>query len=423
MAVKEEPKTMKQLNISCMFGHATAKPPQPPPKATRPAAPVKRENPICLAKPVGPPPPGPLREPPQPKAKAPTAVKSAPPPPPSQATASAPEPEVVNPVAGANAHEADSAGGQALNPWDDKSTYNKLNHKMRGADPSVRQAWQELLKTKNHDDIQTFMDTVLSNKRGGLPDDFVRKCQRVEKSEESVDEGGYFPWKEIADKEGHDALLEMVKAGTVVTRRHPKLPADSAIPYPYNQQVAYVVEKWKATTRNVTTEDGVTHTDADKDTLAAFENRATGASSAFASRRAGTGGAVVAHVPQTAPDPKVAGAAPTGPSPRDKEAVANVRKANGLWDRAKREYTALVSKSKACSNTQGCTFEQYLEAMIKQGVTLDADLMKHETKFLEGKSYSNDDVSEMSRLATAAVDIIKAGNKKASALRPWFKVE
>ena len=269
------------------------------------------------------------------------------------------------------------------------------------------------------------MDTILSNRRGSLPADFVRKCRRVEKSEEGIDEGGYFPWKEIADKEGHDALLEMVKAGTVVTRRHPKLPADSAIAYPYNQQVAYVVEKWISKTRVVDAEDSVSHADAEQDTLAGLEQRAKGASSAIASRRAGTGGTVAASMPNASPGANAVGALPmpAGPSPRDKEAVANVRKTHGLWDRAKREYTALVSKSKACSNTQGCKFEQDLEVTIQQGASLDDDLMKYEIKFLEGRTYSNDDVSEMSRLVTTAVDLIKAGNKKASALRPWFKVE
>ena len=93
-----------------------------------------------------------------------------------------------------------------------------------------------------------------------------------------------------------------------------------------------------------------------------------------------------------------------------------------MWDRGKREYTALISKSKACANTQGCKFELDLEGAIKEGIKLDASLMLYETKYMEGKAFTNDDVEKMSSLATKTVELIKESNKRAAALRPWFKV-
>ena len=77
-------------------------------------------------------------------------------------------------------------------------------------------------------------------------------------TEETADgeEGGWIPWKEAADKEGEECLLEMVKGGTVTTRRHVKLPLNSNIPWPRNQQVKYEREVWS---RKRKTEDQHVH--------------------------------------------------------------------------------------------------------------------------------------------------------------------
>jgi len=443
----------QQLEVrACLFGKKVA---APDPKAPPIKQEVKREvAPKCLAAPVVPPP---LAT--EPRAKAcpaavargpPMAVKSSAPPPPANtgrepaappAKVSAPapapaltrapapaeilQPEAPSPAAGLATgalpdvgHDADSgAGTAAANPWDDKSTYNKLNHKLRGADPAVRQAWQDALRTRDVAQIESFMDTVMSHKRGGIPEDFVRKCKRVEKSEETSDDGGWLPWKEVADKEGHDALMEMVTAGTVLTRRHPRLPTTSTIPYPANQQVRYVVERWKTTTKSSEHEDHVQPVAGDQDAVSAHAKSVAAATAAIQSRRGGN-----ASVQETAA-PSTQGAGPNAtPSERDKTAVANVRKTHSLWDRGKREYTALISKSKACANTQGCKFELDLEGAIKEGIKLDASLMLYETKYMEGKAFTNDDVEKMSSLATKTVELIKESNKRAAALRPWFKV-
>ena len=48
---------------------------------------------------------------------------------------------------------------------------------------------------------------------------------------------------EAEQKEGYDCLLAQVKAGTIMSRRHVRLPADATVPWPKNQQVRYITEK------------------------------------------------------------------------------------------------------------------------------------------------------------------------------------
>eukprot|EP00972_Heterocapsa_arctica_P058713 8657075-Heterocapsa_arctica.AAC.1 len=54
-------------------------------------------------------------------------------------------------------------------------------------------------------------------------------------------------WHEAEQKEGYGCLLAQVKAGTILAHRHARLPADSAIPWPKNQQVRYIIEKERKT--------------------------------------------------------------------------------------------------------------------------------------------------------------------------------
>ena len=109
-------------------------------------------------------------------------------------------------------------------------------------------------------------------------------------------------------------------------------------------------------------------------------------------------------------------------SDRDKVCIANVRKAHGLWDKARREWQGLLLRSKECENTQGCKFELDLEAAIIDGQKCDDENMLIESKFLGGAALSDEDIRVAASNATKLVDAIKGGNKKASAIRIWFEM-
>ena len=58
-----------------------------------------------------------------------------------------------------------------------------------------------------------------------------------------------------------------------------------------------------------------------------------------------------------------------------------------------------------------------------EGKNMHQDLMAYETKFLQGTPFTNKDVEKMQDLSTRIVELMKANNKRAAAMRPWFRVD
>ena len=428
----------KQLSIHCLF--KAARPPPSPISA-------KLENPpqrVCLAKAVEPPTAfkSPTPKPPPTRVAPVTAKATAAPPaktgPPKTGLPAAkvalppprPEPSVSQNLRDADpptetvphVEEADAAGGGGAEPEPtpfslDKGLYNKFNYRIRGAGPEIRAKWDELQKGKNPVEIGHFIDVIVSHKKGGLPEDFLHSYKSVEDETINGEEGGWYPWKEISEKEGHEALLEMVAAGTVVTRRNPRLPEFSQIVYPYNQQVAYSQEKWSKK-RKTTEGDRLQGDYTDADDQAAFQAKLTAAKLTIPT----TGGSRLGN--NNDGNAQGLGIHPnTQPSERDKLTIQQLRKTHSAWDRAKREYQGLVQKSKGCKNTNGCAFEVALQEAMVEGAEVDAKLMAYETQYLGGTPFTEDNVAKLKELSNELVEnIIKVNNKKAAALKICFKV-
>jgi hypothetical protein len=77
-----------------------------------------------------------------------------------------------------------------------------------------------LAKSKKHDEIERFVEELVSM-NGDIPRDYIARKRSVVDEEESSHQSQWTSWKEASDKDGEDVLLEMVEAGTVETRRHP----------------------------------------------------------------------------------------------------------------------------------------------------------------------------------------------------------
>jgi hypothetical protein len=280
----------------------------------------------------------------------------------------------------------------------------------------VQSHWKSIQKgvkdgTANAQELAEFVDTVITSKGGNFEEEFLARCRTVADTTETGEEGGWIPWKEAADKEGEDCLLEMVQAGTVIVRRHPKLPLNSSIPYPRNQQVKYEREVWSR--KRKTTEETTHHK----------KEEASG--SAVASHNAD----FEAQVQSVGKVSKKAEAAqgPQEPQPnaneqRDKEALTNVRKAHSAWDRARRDYMSVVSKSKQNESTKETKTEKDLETLIAAGNAADENICTLEVQFMGCKSFTTDDIADVVRLSQELHGLIKTGNKKAQGLRTWFNI-
>ena len=151
--------------------------------------------------------------------------------------------------------------------------------------------------------------------------------------------------------------------------------------------------------------------DASDEDIARFQQRFWERSTAKApAPAAAAASGALAVDPATAPD-------------RDKVAIANLRKTHSAWDRAKRKYTALISKSNQHENTKGCKVETDLGNTVTHGTQLDARMLTYETKFLEGKSFEDKDIADISTVVNQLVDIVKCNNKRSAAMKPWFKLD
>ena len=55
--------------------------------------------------------------------------------------------------------------------------------------------------------------------------------------EASIGQNQWMSWKQAEDIEGYDVLVAQVRAGTIESRAHPRLPPNSTIEWPKNLQV------------------------------------------------------------------------------------------------------------------------------------------------------------------------------------------
>ena len=296
-----------------------------------------------------------------------------------------------------------------------KERYNKFNYHLRNASDELRNQWKVVKSQEDVDpeSFDCFVDMVLS-----LPaSERSRKKRKIEDIKSSKKEEAWTCWKEAADKEGEEILLEQIHAGTLQCRKHPGLPADSKIPWPKNQQVRRVIE---------TTAAIVQHTDEDQSETrnegSALYQASERFESAWAAKQVfGQSGHAVASVSSAASSTDITqhdGASVK----KGRAAVQHIRKAHSAWDRSQRELGGILGRSSQHPNTKGCKLESDLRKLIDNGNKYDQDLVNVERKFLLAIELSDDDSTVAASLTTTVKQTIKDGNNIATAINQWMKV-
>ena len=294
----------------------------------------------------------------------------------------------------------------------DKKTYNAFHWKLKQAPPEVQSEWKEVQKTE---EAAEFMKVILASKGGkGYPEAFLQKCRGKVTEKVSGEEGRWISWSEASTKEGGDDILtEMLNAGTIQIRKNPKLPVNSSIKYPRSQQVAYVEDVWSRKIKDVE-EEMVIERDHQEDIVREYKE----------------------SVPLMEGIKSEVEPAPKGPAPQPhggkfpeenaatKAAVTNCRKMHSQWDRISRDWGALVIRSKAHPNTVGCKLQLDIEKALVAGSKLDKYVVEMEIAFRD--ETKPPDTKLLKKVADACKEltgIIKQGQNKAIALKPWFKIE
>ena len=301
-----------------------------------------------------------------------------------------------------------------------KKMYNAFKYRLRSAPEEVQNKWTQLQsgsETIGFDKLIEFMSTVAHTKKNDYDEQFLSSCREVKEEESVGKDGEWMPYKQAEGIEGAEALNEMIQAGTVTTRRHPRLPENSKIPYPYNQQVAYVKETWSKKRRVVDTHTLSENAEATTANIESFMgdfNRESGAASS--DMRVPVTKPITAGTKQKVDDQQV-------DADTLKVAVTSLRKGHSSWDRMKRDWLAVICKSENHQNTRGCKFESDLKHLMEHGDKLDKKICAMEGKHLTGVKLNADDIKESSAMTNELATIIKNGSKKANALKPWFIVD
>ncbi|CAK0797564.1 unnamed protein product, partial [Prorocentrum cordatum] len=322
---------------------------------------------------------------------------------------------------GSGASSASSLGGSG--PLSsDKAKYNKFNYRLKLCGDEYKDYYKKLVKSKDQAAIDTFV-TDLIEMGANLPSDYLVRKRKVVEEKEHDDFVEWVPWAKAAEREGHECLLEMVQAGTVLSRKNPKLPADSKIEFPFNQQVKQQREVEHKKNKTIDERENATHEAVTSDGSEAFLKEFTHASiKANSVLKEGSG-----NPPTTAPVSVLSGASVAGSGthppddPKVKVAIQAIRRSHNVWDRSLRDFAALVQKSKDHPNTQGCKFEKDLESISSQGDLIDKKLVSLEQKYMNTGTLDDDDIKLGAEQVSAIQDVVKQGNKRATALRPWFK--
>ena len=113
----------------------------------------------------------------------------------------------------------------------DKALYNKFNFRLRQCEDSVKEIWKKKGNLEP-EQVESFIAVVLESAKGNVDKSQFEEWEILGEVEEHGTEGSWMSWEAAAKQEGEEALLEMVRAGTVASRPHPKLPPESSIQWP-----------------------------------------------------------------------------------------------------------------------------------------------------------------------------------------------
>ena len=315
---------------------------------------------------------------------------------------------------------------------DCQASQNAFTYQIKLAPIEVKEYW-ESLKGKPADK-KDFKAMVADFGKSVSWIDVVARLRSTNKvSNENADRNSqcWTPYTAFAALHGSEQVDAMVESGTVHWAINPAL-AGTSIPFPKNALF------WNKKTVFAQTHK---HTDeveiqkaqgADAATTAAVE--ATMRSSMGVpppvtgappmppppTYSAGTPVSALPSTPQSAP-PTPLGGAPN-PKPVLPPIINQVRRTHAAFDKARRDYRAVLAQSQACEMTRASPLETLLTKAIQQATSSDEVMLEVECKFNQGQPLSNDDERAAAEAVATVVDECKQSAKYVQALRFQMKL-
>ena len=287
---------------------------------------------------------------------------------------------------------------------DNKKDYNKFNYRLRLNSEEVKKEWKRIQQQGTSADAQQFVKQIASGKRTT-----ISSAEAFEDSTAKRTQKGWKPWKFVADIEGDAQLRAMVKAGTLDTRRHPKIPESADLEWPDYLQVEYEVETEDTTHKHSNTSVRNTRFDSDD---SEGEREISAHSLAIQAP----------HLPQAVCVPNTPNKSELPPASENdlKAARKSCTTAHTAWDKNDRDSKVVLELSKANRNTQGCHLEVQLNQSLLDGAVLDAGILNSELRFSNKDVVpppTSKDIDDAASTAQKIADMVKDGKKKRNALK------
>jgi hypothetical protein len=220
-----------------------------------------------------------------------------------------------------------------------------------------------------------------------------------------------------------------MRSSVVTMQHHPDLTEGHQVPYPHSMQFKLVEEKFK----NLVTrsdETGLSGTaEVDADTAGAIE--AGMIDGRFDRQAPGESSAMAAQPLADEPKPQTEIAEAQAKAELEKLAkvelekvltsIKNGSKAHAEFDRKKREFQAVLMKSKANENTSGTKYERDLQALVDAGTPLDTEYLGFECKHKAGEMLSQETRDRIAEICKELYVITKEGQKKSNNLNMWLR--
>ena len=303
--------------------------------------------------------------------------------------------------------------------FDCKTEQNAFNYRIAKAPQARKERW-EALKSCQGAEQEAFVQDILAVQKGDYSNVLHTLQRTTEVTDTTVvdDQSGWISYQAFEGIEGAAQALVMVRAKTVETRDHPKIPPNMGIEWPHNQQV------WHEDTKNHKRKE-VTDQQRSINEVEADPTSAHRFADAAAQLRGKMGKGSVATAPVAPPAQGKAGVIPKGKpeiSQQDKVAIENMKKTHSEWDRKRREYKGTLTASSLNPNTRDTKFHTDLQQYVADGTAIDDNILEYETKFKINQQFTTQDLRDLAARCTDLVAKIKKANELQNALKMWLNV-
>ena len=124
---------------------------------------------------------------------------------------------------------------------DDMTLYQKFYYRVNKRD-DIKQQWLKLIRADEATQ-RKYVAEIVVLKASQMAPEMLHRHKSLEDVQTQRAEVTWMTFKKAADADGHQYIMECIRAGSILARKNKKLPEDTEIKYPFDQEVRYVEEK------------------------------------------------------------------------------------------------------------------------------------------------------------------------------------